>query len=100
MWVTIACHQSAKGATTISAPRARMDSRLFSGEVSGTTTVQGTPRSRAMNATAWAQLPALAVITPRSISRSGSEAKRFAAARILKQAKGCKFSSFSQISSG
>ena len=77
-----------------------MDRRLFSGEVSGTTTVQGTPRSRAMNAAAWAQFPALAVMTPRASSASLSEPKRLAAARILKQAKGCRFSSFSQTSSG
>ena len=89
-----------KGLTTISAPSAAMDRRLFSGEVSGTTTVQGTPRSRAMKAAAWAQFPALAVITPRESSASLSEPKRLAAARILKQAKGWRFSSFSQISSG
>ena len=98
-WVTMACHHSAKGATTISAPRAAMERRLFSGEVSGTTTVQGTPRSRARKAAACAQLPALAVMTPRSSSESGIPANSAAAARILKEAKGCRFSGLSQISS-
>jgi hypothetical protein len=45
-------------------------------------------------------LPALAVTRPASTSAGSAERTAFAAPRILNEAIGCRFSSFSQISAG
>ncbi len=54
-------HHSSKGTSTEVAPRAAMASSFARGALSGTITLQGTPRRRAFHATPWAMLPALAV---------------------------------------
>jgi hypothetical protein len=63
-----------------------------------TTTVHGTPASRAAYATPCPALPALMVQTPLLRSSAGSNATAFAAPRSLKALIGCRFSSLSQIS--
>ena len=53
-----------------------MASILGSGAPSGMTTVALVPSRAAANATPWPWLPALAAMTPRSRSASGSRAMR------------------------
>ena len=75
-----------------------MRSTFVSGAVSITTTVHGTPASRAAYATPCPALPALIVQTPLRALLGVSIATAFAAPRILNALIGCRFSSFSQIS--
>ena len=74
-------------------PSRSIASSFVCGAVSGTTTVHGTPRSRAPHATPWAMLPALAVTTPLASASGGASAIAFIAPRILNEPIGCRHSS-------
>src|SRR6266498_5529758 len=82
-----ACHATAYGTSTSSAPNARMRSSFAAGAVSIATTVQGTPAARAAYATPWPALPALIVQTPRRRSASDNRATALAAPRDRKSTR-------------
>ena len=89
----MARHQSSNGTGRMWPPSRSIASSFVFGAVSGTTTVQGTPRSRAPQATPWAMLPALAVTTPFASASGGASAIALSAPRILKEPIGCRHSS-------
>src|SRR5205814_1292911 len=83
---------------SIRAPRRAIESSFVSGAWSGTTTVQGTPSSRAIQATPWPMFPAVAVTTPACSLSSGIWSTALLAPRSLNEPIGCRFSSFRWIS--
>src|SRR5262245_29041543 len=89
-------HQRSKVTLTTRAPRRSTAAVFAAGAVSGTTTVQGTPRRRAARAAPWAMLPALAV--QRAGGTFGRERTAFHAPRILKEPIGWRHSSFRKTS--
>ncbi len=95
-----AAHHCSHDTRTILPPRRSTAASFVSEALSGTTIVAGTPSSRAIQATPCAMFPVLVVTRPSRSWSGGALSTAFAAPRSLKDAIGCRFSSFSQISAG
>jgi hypothetical protein len=86
--VSKAFHHSSNGTLITRPPSLSMALTFVSGAVSGATTVQGIPSSRAHHATPWAMFPADAVSTPRESVSGAIWPIAFFAPRILNEPMG------------
>ena len=89
----MAFHQSSYVIFMTRPPSRSIAAILASGAWSGTTIVAGTPSSRAVHATPFAMLPALAVTRPLAHAPAGASMTALVAPRILNELMGWRFSS-------